>query len=72
MDRALLEAERASIEADPAGEFEELVGWWVWPWIELPGSAKFGNQTGCRRDDGKGPVIVSVRTQTGILTQKQA
>jgi VIT1/CCC1 family predicted Fe2+/Mn2+ transporter len=26
MDRALLEAERASIEADPAGEFEELVG----------------------------------------------
>jgi vacuolar iron transporter family protein len=26
MDRALLEAERASIEANPAGEFEELVG----------------------------------------------
>jgi hypothetical protein len=26
MDRALLEAERASIEADPVGEFEELVG----------------------------------------------
>jgi VIT1/CCC1 family predicted Fe2+/Mn2+ transporter len=26
MDRALLEAERASIEADPADEFEELVG----------------------------------------------
>jgi len=26
MDRALLEAEQASIEADPAGEFEELVG----------------------------------------------
>jgi vacuolar iron transporter family protein len=26
MNRALLEAERASIEADPAGEFEELVG----------------------------------------------
>ena len=26
MDRALLEVERASIEADPAGEFEELVG----------------------------------------------
>jgi VIT1/CCC1 family predicted Fe2+/Mn2+ transporter len=26
MDRALLEAERASIETDPAGEFEELVG----------------------------------------------
>ena len=26
MDRALLEAERASIEADPAGEFDELVG----------------------------------------------
>ena len=26
MDRAMLEAERASIEADPAGEFEELVG----------------------------------------------
>lgn len=26
MDRALLGAERASIEADPTGEFEELVG----------------------------------------------
>jgi len=26
MDRALLEAKRASIEADPTGEFEELVG----------------------------------------------
>ena len=26
MDRALPEAERASIEADPVGEFEELVG----------------------------------------------
>jgi vacuolar iron transporter family protein len=26
MNRALLEAERASIEADPVGEFEELVG----------------------------------------------
>jgi VIT1/CCC1 family predicted Fe2+/Mn2+ transporter len=26
MDRALLEAERASIEANPAGEYEELVG----------------------------------------------
>ena len=26
MNRALLEEERASIEADPAGEFEELVG----------------------------------------------
>jgi hypothetical protein len=26
MDRTVLEAERASIEADPAGEFEELVG----------------------------------------------
>ena len=26
MNRALLEAERASIEADPAGEFEELTG----------------------------------------------
>jgi VIT1/CCC1 family predicted Fe2+/Mn2+ transporter len=26
MDRAMLEAERASSEADPAGEFEELLG----------------------------------------------
>ncbi len=36
MNHALLEAERASIESDPAGEFEELVGIYQAKGLSLP------------------------------------